>query len=121
VVAEDNNLRMALVLQPWQILVAAMVGWISGQQDAVIEYLREENRMLKFVLSIKDERLNRTIFFGERSLRKATNEFASHYHSERNHQGITNRLIEPKRRDGSAGCCASITVSLRDRLSQQSR
>ena len=36
------------------------------------------------------------IFFGERSLRKATREFAAHYHGERNHQGIDNRLIEPE-------------------------
>ena len=49
----------------------------------------------RFVRSIKDECLNRMIFFGERSLRKATREFAAHYHSERNHQGIDNRLIEP--------------------------
>ncbi len=35
------------------------------------------------------------IFFGERSLRKATREFTAHYHSERNHQGLDNRLIEP--------------------------
>ena len=31
---------MARVLQPWQILVAAMAGWITRQQD-------EENRVLK--------------------------------------------------------------------------
>ena len=57
----------------------------------------------RFVLSIKDECLNRMIFFGERSLRKATNEFASHYHSERNHQGLDNRLIEPNGRDSTLG------------------
>jgi hypothetical protein len=34
------------------------------------------------------------IFFGERSLRKATREFAAHYHAKRNHQGLDNRLIE---------------------------
>ena len=28
------------MLYPWQILVAAMAGWITRQQDAVIEYLR---------------------------------------------------------------------------------
>ena len=38
---------MATVLYPWQILVAAMTGWITRQQDAVIDYLREENRVLK--------------------------------------------------------------------------
>ncbi len=48
----------------------------------------------RFVRSIKDECLSRMIFFGERSLRKATREFAAHYHRERNHQGLDNRLIE---------------------------
>ncbi len=38
---------MATVLQPWQILVAALAGWISREQDAIIDYLREENRVLK--------------------------------------------------------------------------
>ncbi len=42
------------------------------------------------------------IFFSERSLRKATREYAAHYHRERNHQGIDNRLIEPGGRVGSA-------------------
>jgi transposase InsO family protein len=56
----------------------------------------------RFVRSIKDECLNRIIFFGERSLRKATREYAAHYHGERNHQGIDNRLIEPDGREASA-------------------
>jgi len=43
------------------------------------------------------------IFFGERSLRKATIEFASHYHTERNHQGLDNRLIETNGRDSTLG------------------
>jgi transposase InsO family protein len=57
----------------------------------------------RFVRSIKEECLSRMIFFGERSLRKATQEFAAHYHEERNHQGIGNRLITPKRHTGSPG------------------
>lgn len=36
------------------------------------------------------------ILFGEDSLRTATKEFAAHCHEERNHQGIGNRLIDPK-------------------------
>ena len=56
----------------------------------------------RFVRSIKDECLNRMILFGERSLRKATCEYAAHYHAERNHQGIDNRLIEPGDRTESA-------------------
>ena len=48
---------MATVLQPWQILVAAFAGWISRHQDAVIEYLREENRVLKKELGRRRLRL----------------------------------------------------------------
>ena len=33
--------------------------------------------------------------FGEASLRRALREFDSRYHSERNHQGVGNRLLEP--------------------------
>lgn len=47
-----------------------------------------------FVRSIKSERLNRMIFFGRRHLRYAIDEYVQHYHTERNHQGIGNRLIE---------------------------
>jgi len=41
------------------------------------------------------------ILFGERSLRKATREYAAHYHLERNHQGLANRLIDPTENNGS--------------------
>ena len=50
------------------------------------------------VRSIKEERLGRLIFFGERSLRRAVSEYAAHYHEERNHQGLGNRLIDPEER-----------------------
>ena len=48
---------MAAMLQPWKILVAAFAGWIRREQDAVIEYLREENRVLKQQLGRKRLRL----------------------------------------------------------------
>lgn len=49
----------------------------------------------RFMRSIKEECLERMIFFGERSLQVAVAEFLSHFHAERNHQGLDNRLIEP--------------------------
>jgi transposase InsO family protein len=55
----------------------------------------------RFHLSIKSECLDRMIFFGERSLRKACNEFLLHYHEERNHQGLDNNIIEPSDDVGS--------------------
>jgi putative transposase len=33
------------------------------------------------------------IFLGGESLRRAIHEFVVHYHQERNHQGLENRLI----------------------------
>lgn len=47
----------------------------------------------RFVRSIKEECLDRVMLFGEDSLRKAVREFTLHYHLERNHQGLGNRLI----------------------------
>ncbi len=47
----------------------------------------------RFVRSIKDECLNRMIFIGQASLRRAVAEYMDHYHGERNHQGLENRLI----------------------------
>ncbi len=49
----------------------------------------------RFMLSLKSEALDRMIFFGEGSLRKALSEFEAHYHAERNHQGLDNELIDP--------------------------
>ena len=50
----------------------------------------------RFVRSIKESCLNQMIFFGESSMRKAVQEFVLHYHLERNHQGLGNRLIMPE-------------------------
>lgn len=49
----------------------------------------------RFMRSVKEECLERMIFFGEGSLRNAVDEFLAHYHAERNHQGLHNRLIQP--------------------------
>ena len=56
----------------------------------------------RFVRSIKEGCLERLIFFGEGSLRKGIQEFGLHYHSERNHQGLDNRLIIPDQSHGGA-------------------
>jgi transposase InsO family protein len=48
----------------------------------------------RFVLSIKSECLERIVPLGERHLGRAVSEFVEHYHRERNHQGLENRLIE---------------------------
>jgi len=50
----------------------------------------------RFVRSIKESCLERLVLFGEDSLRKAIKEFVAHYHHERNHQGLANRLIIPE-------------------------
>jgi transposase InsO family protein len=47
----------------------------------------------RFVRTIKESCLDRLILFGEGSLRKAIREFVAHYHLERDHQGLGNRLI----------------------------
>ena len=62
----------------------------------------------RFVRTIKESCLDCLILVGERSLRDAIHEFVQHYHHERNHQGIGNRLLFPVARrahsDGPIAC-----------------
>ena len=70
--------------------------------------------------SIREECLDQLILFRERHLIRAVDEFVAHYHRERNHQGLGNRLIAagPARSSaptfdatsGWVGCCATTTA-----------
>ena len=44
-------------LQPWQILLTALAGWINRHQLVIIHYLQEENRVLREQLGRKRLRL----------------------------------------------------------------
>jgi transposase InsO family protein len=55
----------------------------------------------RFVGSIKTECLNRLIFFGEASLRRAIHQYVAHYHHERYHQGLNNQLLKVAANDSS--------------------
>jgi transposase InsO family protein len=66
----------------------------------------------RYMRSMKDECLNKMIFLGEKSLRRALAEFEEHYHTERNHQGLGNNIIDFKEEAGlSTG-----SVQCRERL-----
>jgi transposase InsO family protein len=47
----------------------------------------------RFVGSVRRECLARVVPLGERHLRQLVREYVDHYHGERNHQGLGNRLI----------------------------
>jgi putative transposase len=50
----------------------------------------------RFVRSIREEALNQMIVIGEGSLRCVIRSYLTHYHHERNHQGLGNQLIVPE-------------------------
>jgi len=62
----------------------------------------------RFMRSLKEECLLKMIFFGEKMLRTAVSQFLEHYHGERNHQGLDNKIITPGdevgRQDGEIKC-----------------
>jgi hypothetical protein len=77
-------------------------GFLATLKDAGIESVKLPARSPnlnahaeRFVRSVKESCLERLILFGENSLRTAVQNFVAHYHSERNHQGLANRLILP--------------------------
>ncbi len=49
----------------------------------------------RFFGSLKTECLHKLILFGETTTRKAVRALVTHYHTERNHQGLENELIVP--------------------------
>ena len=42
-----ESLSMSTAIQPWTLLVVAVAGWIQREQQLAVEYLLEENRILK--------------------------------------------------------------------------
>ena len=49
---------MSFVLNPWQLYIGILVGWVSRQQQEAIDYLRTENQVLKEKLGKKCILLN---------------------------------------------------------------
>lgn len=66
----------------------------------------------RYVRTIKEGCLNRMVLFGEGSLRRAIEEFVVHYHTERNHQSLENKIIRPE----FAALPSGGGVNCRDRL-----
>jgi putative transposase len=63
----------------------------------------------RWVRSVKEDALSGLILFGERSLRHALQEYVTHYHHERPHQGQGNVILMPpahhrERPDGPVHC-----------------
>ncbi|MHC4996284.1 MAG: integrase core domain-containing protein, partial [Planctomycetota bacterium] len=60
----------------------------------------------RFVLSIKTECLNRLIIVGEKHLCWVIGQYMEHYHQERPHQGMGNRLLTewPESGSGAVTC-----------------
>jgi putative transposase len=50
----------------------------------------------RFVHSIKEEALRQMMILGEDALRYVLRQYLTHYHVERNHQGLSNQLITPE-------------------------
>jgi putative transposase len=55
------------------------------------------------------------IFFGRRSMERALEQFVTHYHTERNHQGLGNQIIDPGDEVGEGGGEGGGDVRCRER------
>jgi len=71
----------------------------------------------RFFRSLKEEALDRMIFFSEDALRKAAGEFVLYYHTERNHQGLDHRILQPGpevgRKEGDVVCSERLGGTLK--------
>jgi hypothetical protein len=108
---------MAMVIQPWQVLVSAFAGWISRHQGAVIEYLQEENRVLKQQLGrrrlrLTDDQRRRLAVRGKAIGRRALTEVASLVTPDTilrwHRQLIAEKWTHKRRRQGRPGIMRAI-------------
>jgi len=89
---------------------ARTVGGMDGLCGNVVAHgshrvhstMKSNAHIERYMRTMKSECLCKLIFFGEQSLRKALTEFTTHYHTERNHQGIANTIIDPDTSVGNA-------------------
>ena len=70
------------LIQPWQLLLVALAGWINRHQQDVIAYIQEENRILKGKLKgrrirLTDDERRRLAVKGKALGRKVLREVAS--------------------------------------------
>jgi transposase InsO family protein len=79
-------------------------------EDACVEIVRLPSRFpnLNFyaerrVRSLRKECLSRVIPLDENHLRRSSASYVDHYHVERNHQGLDNRLNEAKAANTNCG------------------
>src|SRR2546422_11239386 len=56
--SRDNELTMPRVLDPFRFVLIAVAGWMNQHQLQIIDYLREENRVLREQLSRRRVRFN---------------------------------------------------------------
>jgi hypothetical protein len=80
--------EVKVFLQPWQLLLLVLAGWVNRRQQDVIECLLAENQVLR------------------QKLGKRRN------HAERNHQGMENQLLLPGKEAGMR----SGEIACRERL-----
>ena len=52
------DVAMTLALDPFRLLLISLAGWMNQQQQEVIDYLQEENRILREQLGGKRLRFN---------------------------------------------------------------
>jgi putative transposase len=89
----------------------------SGSVKAILLPARSPNLNSfaeRWVRSVKEECLSKMILFGERSLRRALQQYVVHYHEERNHQGKANLILFPVKTEGPRNRQAA--VRCRERL-----
>ena len=101
----------------WDGSFLALRDYLTSKSDIEAVVLPPKNPNLnafqeRFFRSVKSECLEHMIFFSEQQLRRTLKEFVTHYHAERNHQGLNNRMIVP----GDEVGCEAGEIKCRERL-----
>jgi len=107
-VARNLTDPLAGLLRGVRLLIHDRSNLFSGQFGQLLRSARVQGLRLParspnlnafaewFVRTIRQECLDRMIFFGEALLRRTVEGFVEHYNRERNHQSLDNKIIRPE-------------------------
>ena len=109
--AQQEQLKVELVSRDRDNLYRTVFDKACQEQGARVKVLTFRSPNLnayveRFIQSLQVECLNHFLTFGEKHLDYLVREYVEHYHHERPHQGLNNRLVntEQQAADGEVQC-----------------
>lgn len=84
---------LAMILMAGVFVLVLVQEWRDREKDKNLLEAARRDTPLERICARSNPSASTGIFFGRQSLERSLKEFVAHFHQERNHQGLRNRII----------------------------